>query len=131
MKKILLLGFLLAFISCSKDSTPDEESARYYVKYEVTFITQHLTAIRYITFTNEEGFQTIEIKDNEKTITWDQTYGPVDKNFVPSLKCDVVGPYASSIINAKISLSRNGEPFVVKAEGSNAKSVLLRYEIDF
>lgn len=133
MKKLLLFGLLLVFASCSKeDDVPVEEPVvRYYVKYEVTFTTQHLNAPRNITFTNEEGSQTISITDYAKTITWDRVYGPVDKNFVASLDCNVGSYEYTSNIHAKISMSRDKEPFVIKAEGSNTKSISLRYKIDF
>ncbi|MBR6455330.1 MAG: hypothetical protein IKS72_00125, partial [Prevotella sp.] len=93
MKKLLFFGatLLLMFVSCSKEDdvpeVPVEEPVRYYVKYEVTFNTQHVNAPRHINFTNENGGQTISLTNEAKTVIWDRTYGPVDKNFVASLDC--------------------------------------------
>ena len=136
MKKLLFFGatLLLMFVSCSKDDDVPEvpvEPVRYYVKYEVTFNTQHINAPRHINFTNENGSQTISLTNEAKTVIWDRTYGPVDKNFVASLDCNVENYQYSSNIHAKISISRDQEPFVLKAERSGTRSVTLQYKIDF
>lgn len=137
MKKLLFFCLIsaLALVSCSKDEevpeVPVEEPVRYYVKYEVTFNTQHINAPRHINFTNENGNQTIRLTNESKTVIWDRTYGPVDKNFVASLDCNVGTYQHSSNIYAKISMSREKEPFVLKAEGSGTKTVSLWYKIDF
>ena len=137
MKKVILLGamLLLAFTSCSKSDENKEEIiepqevARYYVKFEVTFST--LTSFHNLTSTvlscsTENGMKTMSFSD-KKTFTWENTYGPVSNNFLASLKCDSKG----AIINAKISVSKNSEPFVVKAEGQKESSLSLQYKINF
>ena len=138
MKKYFLLGtlLLLAFISCSKSDDNEEtvvpqEPARYYVKYEVTYNTQHINAKRTISFTTESGTKTINLETQAKNVSWEGTYGPVDKNFVASLDCDTPGYQYRSTIHARIYVSREKEPIVIKAEGENNTSLFLQYKIDF
>ena len=60
LKNFLLLFSILLYSSCSSDdndiNTP-QESTRYYVKYEVSFHTQHINRIRTISYTDEKGRQ--------------------------------------------------------------------------
>jgi len=125
---------VFAFTSCSKDDDKEEiiepqEVARYYVKYEVTFAT--LTSFHNLTNTaltcsTEKGMKKISF-NNYDTFSWEATYGPVDKNFLASLECDSPG----AIINARISISKNNESFVVKAEDNKKSSLSLQYKITF
>ena len=135
MKSILLSIFsILFYSSCSSDDndigTP-QESPRYYVKYEVSFHTQYLNTKRTISYTDEKGRQTNNIEDWSRDVKWEGTYGPVDKDFVASLSCSI-NDYGD--IHGKIYVSREKEPFVIKAEGSNlknSKELSLTYKIDF
>ena len=143
MKKTLLF-FLMALIimgthmlmSCGdddKDIATQEESARYYVKYEVKIQTQHINADRTISYTDEKGKHSFTNSEWMKSMEWDGTYGPVDKNFVASLSCQTAYDDNTQIY-ARIYVSREKEPFVVKAEGNNEKgrcSLSLYYKIDF
>lgn len=139
IKSLLLLFFSFLFYSflssCSSDDdiTPQEESVRYYVKYEVSIYTWHTNINRTITFTDEKGTQTLVNKDNVREINWEGTYGPVDKNFVASLHCETA-QLDDTAIHARIYVSREKEPFVIKAEGTNnknSKELSLTYKIDF
>ncbi|MCR5130626.1 MAG: hypothetical protein K6C10_04085 [Prevotella sp.] len=149
MKKIFLLLMLalgaLMVVSCSKDDDKDvinpdqqeeqqqekEDEVRYYVKYEATCKSQHLSVTRTYTFTTENGTQTIQETNSTKTTTWEGTYGPVKKGFKTSLKC-LIGESGSLIsCHARIYVSRDKEPFVIKAEGNGENSLNLEYTIDF
>ncbi|MCR5714768.1 MAG: hypothetical protein K6F98_07580 [Bacteroidales bacterium] len=131
-----LLFFLITIVSaqmltsCSDD---DDDSARYYVKYEVTIQTQHVNPDRTISYTDEKGNQTFVNSEWIKLWEWEGTYGPVNKNFVASLDCSTA-KYDDTVIHARIYVSREKEPFVIKAEGTNtlnSKSLSLTYKIDF
>lgn len=138
MKQFIIIGtlLLLAFTSCSKSDDKEEivepkEPARYYVKYEVTFNTQHINAKRTISFTTESGTKTIDLETQAKNVSWEGTYGPVGEKFVASLDCDTPGYQYRSTIHARIYVCREKEPFVIKAEGEKEASLSLQYKIDF
>lgn len=149
MNKNLLLFFVtfmfsFAFVSCSKDNDNEkkepiateepvaiEEPARYYVKYEVSFTTPHINPTRVVTFTTEKGTQTINLEQETKTVTWEGTYGPVDKGFKASLECSTPNYNYGGTIHGRIYVCREQEPFVIKAEGERSSPLLLDYSIDF
>lgn len=146
---IFIVSFLLiTLFSCSNDekeekvTPPDpvqqeqtqgtptqtpEEQARYYVRYEVQFTTQHNNANRVIKYTNEKGEQTIKL---ENDFTWEGTYGPVDKGFVAKLSGRCPNYSYSASIHGRIYVCREREPFVIKAEDTS-REINLRYAIDF
>ena len=127
---ILLFGmFILA--SCSTDDPGFEEKARYYVKYEVTFKTQHTNTIKNISFTTENSTENISFTEWVKTKSWEGTYGPVDKNFKATINCVVPDYNYDCEIHARIYLSREKEPFVIKSEGIGKYSLFLQANIDF
>lgn len=128
--------FSFAFVSCSKDSDKEEpvvieEPARYYVKYEVTFETAHINPTRVLKFATEKGIQTINLEQKTKTVTWEGTYGPIEKGFKTSLDCSTPNYAYSSVIHGRIYVCREKEPFVIKAEDEGDHSLLLNYSIDF
>jgi hypothetical protein len=138
MKKVILLGtlLLLAFTSCSKSDDKEEiieqqEVARYYVKYEVTYNTQHINPKRTIIFTTESGKKTINLETKANIVSWEGTYGPVDKNFIAALDCSTPGYEYRSTIHARIYVCREKEPFVIKAEDEKESYLSLQYKIDF
>ena len=55
----LFLTTILSLTSCSssEDSEIPQEEARYYVKYEVSFKTQHTNTTKDIKFTTEKGIE--------------------------------------------------------------------------
>ena len=136
MKKSLLIVLTITImstfivISCSNDENdlPTEEDTRYYVKYEVSFSLPSTIAFKTtheIKYTNENGELKIAIQG--RSVSWDGTYGPVEKGFVASLGC-VSQSYS---IHARIYVCREKEPFVIKAEGEQTNSLSLKYIIDF
>lgn len=143
MKKLLILSLifisaftLMTLTSCSKDdgdSNFSVEDVRYYVKYEVSFQTEFRNTVRHVAYTDEKGRHTLTFSELGKEMEWNGTYGPVDKNFVASLNCSTEGNNID-VIHARIYVSREKEPFVIKAEGNNAanhKPLSLSYAIDF
>lgn len=130
---------MMIFVSsCTTESELDkepevipEESARYYVKYEVTFHTQHTNTTKNIEFTSDKGKENISFTEWTKSKSWEGTYGPVDKDFIASIKCSVPNYRYDCEIHARIYISREKEPFVIKAEGSGEYSLNLQATIDF
>ena len=129
----LFLTTILSLTSCSssEDSEIPQEEARYYVKYEVSFKTQHTNTTKDIKFTTEKGIEKISFTEKTKTLSWEGTYGPVNKDFIASISCNVPSYSYSSEIHARIYLSREKEPFVIKAEGTEEYSLGLQTKIDF
>lgn len=139
LTKLLLLSILITVASlessCSNDDdeiTPKEEDARYYVKYEATIHTFSVKTTKYISFSNEEGSQILTFNDKKQNIQWEGTYGPVTKDFIANLDCSSAS-YDDTSIYARISVCKDKEPFVVKAEGSQTKGnyLSLTNKIDF
>lgn len=118
-------------VSYSTDNDEKDSSVRYYVKYEVTFNSQHINANRVIKFANENGIQTITLNQQTSGVSWEGTYGPVSKNFTASLECTTDDYMYRSNIHARIYVSRDKEPFVIKAENEDSRSISLSYKIDF
>ena len=139
----LLLAFAsllyITFIaSCSKDEGNDDveddktteqpqELDNYYVKYEVQTGKQ----ISYAVYTERR----ISYKDvdNAKSITtrqeWNGIYGPFKKGDQVYLR--VISNYPRNNTNARISVSKNEEPFTIKAETIESPSINLEYTIAF
>ena len=140
IKNFFYLSLLLLFPlvqSCSKDDDNNierpqqEEPTRYYVKYEVTSTTQHVNVNRVVKFATEKGEESISLEERKNTVSWEGTYGPVQKGFVTSLDCSIPNYTYSSVIHARIYVSREKEPFVIKSEGEGKYFLQLSYKIDF
>ncbi len=117
-------------VTTSPSVTPPhvtEPNDSYYVKYEVqsgdmVSYADHTT--RTITFTDVDGNKSVTVKDK----AWDGTYGPFKKQDQVKLFVTTNGRFNS---NGRISVSRNKEPFVVKAETMYKMGIMLEYTIDF
>lgn len=133
--KILTIGVILSitmfsFYPCSSDNDELSEETRYYVKYEVEAYTQHINVPKKITFITESGTETIVLND-KNTSTWEGTYGPVPKGFEAQIICELGRDYNyRREFHARIYVSREKEPFVIKAEDTDT-SINLTYKIDF
>jgi hypothetical protein len=116
---MIMLG--LCLVSCSSDS--DDAGSRYYVKYSVSVRT-YPVRIQNTTIKCEtpEGEKTIKTVD-----AWEATYGPVSKSFKPKLNCSA--KYGT--LTGRIYISRDKEPFVIKAENSKESNLTLSCNIDF
>ena len=126
---VILFGLMA--VSCSTDDDENDSSPRYYVKYEVTFRSQHINANRIIKFATEDGIQTMSLNQQTSGDSWEGTYGPVSKNFTASIDCTTDDYQYRSNIHARIYVSRDKEPFVIKADGQDSRTVSLSYKIDF
>lgn len=143
MSKLKFMSFifmgLLTLSSCGNgDDEPEQsktendlEATRYYVKYETYVKSGYKNIIYTTTFTSDKGLQTFE---SEGSTEWTATYGPLTYGSVVSLKINRDSKYAYSYGDynqARIYVSKNQEPFVIKAEDSGGKNINLLYQIDF
>lgn len=114
----------------NNNTTPENEEGIYYVKYEVYMRdASSVPVTRDIKFTSEKGEQTITTYND----SWTGIYGPFKKGAKLSLtaKGNLVANTAESYII--ISVSRNNEPFSVKAEKREKGGDLLsvNYTINY
>lgn len=114
----------------NNNTTPENEEGIYYVKYEVYMRDAGSVPVtREIKFTSEKGEQTITTYNDN----WTGIYGPFKKGAKLSLtaKGNLVANTAESYII--ISVSRNNEPFSVKAEKREKGGDLLsvNYTINY
>ena len=105
------------------------EKTRYYVKYEVHVTDAWAFIKNIITYQTDTGIKSASITGNT---SWSATYGPLDYGQTVSLKINRDGSYSDvGINNARISVSKNSEPFTIKAEDAGDKNISLTYKIDF
>ena len=129
---IVMLIMTMFVPSCTAESELDkepEESARYYVKYEVNVQNGWSSKTTHtITFTSEDGPASIvhEVK-GFGSIKWEGTYGPFQKGDKVSLSAK----NNQMDYHGRIYISREKEPFVIKAEGTGAETLKLQATIDF
>jgi len=143
---LLLIIIVFALFSCSKDEEPTDkvnkdttsstttsetkEEVRYYVKYELSayypvFVNYHLS----ISYSDVKGAKAIGFEEGGNGKTWEGTYGPFKKNDHVFLSCIV---NKKMDITAKISVSRNDEPFAIKAETKQeSENCKIEYTIDY
>lgn len=134
MKKIVPIICIIScfvLLSCTKDDDNDnttyQDDSRYYIKYEVSSKSvDRRNFDQTYTIKTEKGIETIK-KTGSSSYSWEGTYGPFKKGEEVSLLV------SSAYFNhAKISASRNQEPFVIKAEKDiENKEISLSYTIDF
>lgn len=124
-----ILFSLFAFVSCGGDDEDDfaNSNDNYYVKYEVTAGQQVSYAYytdRSISYSDVDRIESFDVRNKE----WEGTYGPFKKGQTVQLSVTTSGKTNS---NARISVSINKEPFVVKAEQRESNNIKLSYTIDF
>ncbi len=138
---ILIISF--AFFSCSKDDEEDiingnsqnkteQSDARYYVRYEVYMPLGYSgqTTSKTITYVSEKG----KVHFTTSEDSWEGTFGPIKKGTNVSLMSEATSGGIRNNVEyyIRLSVSRNQEPFVVKGEQRENKSVLYTsYTIDF
>ncbi len=150
MRKIKLLMLMLiaslacvCFVACgdSKEDEPEipnqpetpvqKEDPRYYVKYEAQMPSKWTNTIKTITFATEKGKQIVNTTEK----AWEGTYGPLKKGDKVYLTIKSNSPneydYVQSYNHARIYVSRDKEPFVIKAEDEGQEDLTLVYTIDF
>ena len=131
---LIVMMIMTMFVSsCTAESELDKEvpaeSARYYVKYEVNAQNGWSSKTTHtITFTSEDGSASIvhEVK-GFGSIKWEGTYGPFQKGDKVSLSAK----NHQMDYHGRIYISREKEPFVIKAEGTGAEALNLQATIDF
>ena len=137
MKKIFFISLatLLFLVSCG-DNDADESNYpvtsndNYYVKYEVQVSKQISYAARterVITYTDIDKENTITVTNKE----WEGTYGPFKKGQTVNLSLSTTTNLNKNASITRISVSKNKEPFVIKAEDRDITSSYLSYTIDF
>ncbi|MCE4122109.1 hypothetical protein NND09_07890 [Prevotella copri] len=133
----LMLLCTMCLMSCSKDSDgndipeiPQEED-RYYVKYEMDIHPWNTQAVWSTTIScqGDKGPVTLKTKDTK----WEATYGPIKKNSRLYLKINCDLSFSSrSDSYVRIWVSKNKEPFVLKAEDrGDSPSLQAECGIDF
>ena len=131
----MMVSAACMFLSCSKDDDDNDnvkqpvEETRYYVKYEVSCSSLH-NAKRTYSFSTEKGDQTVT-SENHGSTKWEGTYGPVSKMFFAKFSCTIDEKEQDCTCHARIYVSREKEPFVIKAEGTGRKSLNISYQINF
>ncbi len=115
---------LLTFSSCDKEDKDNNETEindNYYVKY---IITGNGAYGRFSNWTanTPQGTYT---NSGLQVRSWNQTYGPVNRGF----RCKVeIGDYISGPPTIEIHISKNDEPFALKAiETGNSASYTINY----
>ena len=83
-----------------------------------------------ITYLSDKGEQTLTVQSSE----WEGTYGPFSKNAIFSIGVTLNGTiYTASDSYVRLSVSKNGEPFVIKGEDRETRKRFFQttYKIDF
>lgn len=129
----LLMAVSFLLFGCSSDDddviSQMEENSRYYVKYEV-FMDFSSEPDMEITYLSDKGEQTLTVQSSE----WEGTYGPFSKNAIFSIGVTLNGTiYTASDSYVRLSVSKNGEPFVIKGEDRETRKRFFQttYKIDF
>jgi hypothetical protein len=130
---MIMMVMMILVSSCTAESELDkelEESARYYVKYEVnsSWGGYGVTATQTIKFITEKGADSHSQNVKSSTsMKWEGTYGPFKKGDNVSLSV------TNTVMNihGRIYISREKEPFVIKAEDNGSKKLDLKATIDF
>lgn len=124
MKRIILsLGLLLALlVSCQKHI----EESRYYVKYTGMTSTVHMVNTSY-TYTTDSGKDTYTVTGFGSD--YSVTIGPVTKGFQAEISCSIVGEseYGVKSRRVTIEVSKDNDPFALKASGTNYASYTIDY----
>ena len=131
MKKIirlLLIVLPLCFTACSKGSAGDGQS-EYYVKYASDGLGGNGIYQYNVTYTDEKGEP--KTFSNMTADNFERTIGPVSVGFKASLSIWVDNTNDSRARAARIEVKKDNNPFVVKAENTNAKGgVSVSYTIE-
>lgn len=129
---MLMVAFMSFASACSGDDNENTTNNvvnqdSYYVKYEAqSKIAIKLKYTFSVSYTTELGVKTYEKEGVGYGSSWEGTYGPFKKGN----KVILTIKSSSGTCTGRIYVSRNKEPFVIKAEGEGG-GVDLSYTIDF
>ena len=128
---LVIFTLLLTFTACDNGNGKDNDT--YYVKYETSMTSIYIIKKSYIKISTENG-----IKNIETSPAFSETFGPVSKGFLASLETylDVSSSLVQTSVTARIYISKNSEPFVLKAFDTSAcpmsnNPIKINYKIDF
>lgn len=126
----IFLFLVLTTISCSRD---ENDSAEYYVKYEVNSTTIYSGGTLNVSV-NDVNDKKTNFVINTRT-PWEIIVGPVQKGFISSVSVsEITGNYGRLTIQTKISVSKNNGPFAIKNNDDSTTprtQVQTNYKIDF
>ncbi len=124
---ILLVTMSVVLNSCGKDDEPSSKD-KYFVKYELKTSSQYSFSNVLVEVTTENGIQKLDVSRN-----WDGTFGPFEYGSPLIFKVTKENDYyALTKFTGRISVSKNNEPFVLKAEKqANGEALSMTYTIDF
>ena len=115
---------ILTFSSCSKEEMGNNDTINndnYYVNYIIVAPGPYGRFSNWTASTPEGTYS----NSGYQTSSWNQTYGPINKGF----ECRVqIGDYQGGIPTIEIHVSKNEEPFALKAIETGASA---SYVIDF
>ncbi len=115
---------IFTFSSCSKEEMDNNQTVNndnYYVNYIIKGSGTYGRFSNWTVSTPEGTYS----NSGYQTDSWNQTYGPVKKGF----KCEVqIGNYQGGTPTIEIHVSKNAEPFALKATVTGAS---LSYVINF
>ena len=133
-KRILTIAsfILLAFpflMSCNsdKDNPTVEEEVEYFVKYEISTTPggRHQDFLWHLEYPTGNGVGKAQVKNGSK---WEASYGPFPKNYEIYLR--IANGSTRLPANARIYVSKDNGPFIIKAEHTGADHV-LRIKLNF
>ena len=112
-------------VACTSDN--DEDTHAYYIKYEVLApILVYGIGNNTISYTNEAGVQNVTTKN----VKWEITCGPVKKGFTAELSSHTSVTSNSRKVQIKIFVSRDNEPFVLKANTEDVENASVKYTVN-
>jgi hypothetical protein len=115
---------IFSFSSCSKEEIDNNQTVKndnYYVNYIIKGYGTYGSFSNFTVSTPEGTYS----YSGYQTNSWNQTYGPVKKGF----KCEVqIGDYQHGTPTIEIHVSKNEEPFALKATVTGASA---SYVINF
>lgn len=120
--------------ACSSSDSHDESlpevkaQDEYYVRYEVTCISDHPKSVKKLNVTTERG-NMITYMTEGSTSKWQAIFGPLPKGYHVGISCDSEDSEDNSQFDARIEVSKNGSPFVLKQE-DHGHSLILSYVVN-